>query len=158
MLKTPEDRLAEIKLYELVIDELQKGKEIKGLWAKAFSESDGDEEKTRARYIKLRVEMMGDEWRALQKSLKRKIQIDEAEAIAREQETKKAEAAAQKEAELVEKARRREEWRRTEPDPKPERPVPKADWSSVMILIKIVGIVAVVLLIANTLLSPLNPG
>jgi hypothetical protein len=41
-------------LWEQVSDELKSGKRVDSLWARAFSESDGDASKTNARYIKLR--------------------------------------------------------------------------------------------------------
>lgn len=46
------------ELYALVADEIEAGKIDKGLWAKMFAESDGDESRTRARYLKARVDQM----------------------------------------------------------------------------------------------------
>ena len=62
MFKTPEDRLSEIQLYELVAEELEQGEQSKGLWAKALAEGEGNIEKAKGLYIKLRVEMIKDEW------------------------------------------------------------------------------------------------
>jgi len=42
MFKTPEDRLSEIQLYELVAEELEQGEQSKGLWAKALAECVND--------------------------------------------------------------------------------------------------------------------
>jgi hypothetical protein len=62
MFKTPEDRLSEIQLYELVAEELDQSKQSKGLWAKALADGEGNIEKAKGLYIKLRVEMIRDEW------------------------------------------------------------------------------------------------
>ncbi len=43
------------ELYEHVADELRKNSIKQGLWAKAFSESDGDKSKTQAAYIRYRI-------------------------------------------------------------------------------------------------------
>ena len=67
MFKTPEDRLSEIQLYELVAEELEQGEQFKGLWAKALAEGEGNIEKAKGLYIKLRVEMIKDEWAHLDK-------------------------------------------------------------------------------------------
>ena len=42
MFKTPEDRLSEIQLFELVAEELEQGEQSKGLWAKALAEGDAE--------------------------------------------------------------------------------------------------------------------
>jgi hypothetical protein len=62
MFETPEDRLTEVQLYELVAEELENNQQSKGLWAKAISDSEGNHEKAKALYIKLRVQMIKDEW------------------------------------------------------------------------------------------------
>ena len=50
------------KLYEQAYDEATSNKNInKGLWAKAFAESEGDEKKTQSVYIKLRVDSLSKE-------------------------------------------------------------------------------------------------
>jgi hypothetical protein len=51
-------KLAEEKLYELAAEEITANNIRPGLWAKAIPESDGDNAKAKARYIKLRVETM----------------------------------------------------------------------------------------------------
>jgi hypothetical protein len=43
--------------YQYAAEELDTGNIDKGLWARLFSETDGDENRTRARYIKERVAM-----------------------------------------------------------------------------------------------------
>ena len=60
MLKTPEDRLTEVQLYEVVAEELENNQQSKGLWAKAIADSAGDHEKIEALYIKSRVQMIKD--------------------------------------------------------------------------------------------------
>jgi hypothetical protein len=62
MFKTPEDRLSEIELYELVAEEIENNQQSKGLWVKALSDSGGDLDKGQALYVKLRVQMIKDEW------------------------------------------------------------------------------------------------
>lgn len=50
------------KFYEQAYDETTDNKNIKkGLWAKAFAESEGDEKKTQSIYIKLRVNSLTEE-------------------------------------------------------------------------------------------------
>lgn len=71
MFKTPEDRLSEIQLYELVAEELEQGEQSKGLWAKALAEGEGNIEKAKGLYIKLRVEMIKDEWASNERRRKR---------------------------------------------------------------------------------------
>jgi hypothetical protein len=55
------DRLVEEKLYELVHRELESGERRDGLWAKAFQNSQGDEQKANALYIGYRVQSIKDE-------------------------------------------------------------------------------------------------
>ena len=61
MFKTPEKRLTEVQLYELVAEEIENNQQSKGLWTKAISDSEGDHEKAQALYIKLGVQMLKDE-------------------------------------------------------------------------------------------------
>ncbi|MCL1036457.1 hypothetical protein L2750_04735 [Shewanella submarina] len=51
----------EEKLYELVVEELQSGKQRMGIWAKALSLSGGNQELAKAKYIDLRVQSIRDE-------------------------------------------------------------------------------------------------
>ena len=91
MFKTPEDRLSEIQLYELVAEELEQGEPSKGLWAKALAEGEGNIEKAKGLYIKLRVEMIKDEWAYAEKvAVQREKQAEEqkrAEALAAKAQT-----------------------------------------------------------------------
>lgn len=45
----------ELEIYEMVANEINSGKVRTGLWAKSFAECEGDENRTRALYMKLRV-------------------------------------------------------------------------------------------------------
>ena len=51
----------EEKLYALAAAELEGGDRDEGLWAKCFVECDGEETKTKVRYIKVRVSRLKDE-------------------------------------------------------------------------------------------------
>jgi len=80
MFKTPEDRLSEIELYELVAEEIERNQQSKGLWVKALSDAEGDLDKGQALYVKLRVQMIKDEWAHLDKVLKEQEKARQAEA------------------------------------------------------------------------------
>ena len=45
-------KMDEEKIYSTIAKEIESNKLKKGLWTKAFSESEGDENKTKALYIK----------------------------------------------------------------------------------------------------------
>ena len=48
------------ELYELISEEIESNNTKKGLWTKAFSESEGDEQKAKALYIKHRFDQIKD--------------------------------------------------------------------------------------------------
>jgi len=48
----------EEKIYELISEEIENGNTRDGLWTKAYSKSEGDENKTRALYIKYRFDQI----------------------------------------------------------------------------------------------------
>lgn len=54
------ERLAEEKIYEKVYGEVASGIKREGLWFKALSESDGEETKAKALYVKYRVHLLID--------------------------------------------------------------------------------------------------
>jgi hypothetical protein len=54
-------RRREESRYEEVLREIQDGQRIDGVWAKSFSESDGDLPKSLARYIRYRMEGIRDD-------------------------------------------------------------------------------------------------
>ena len=53
-----EEHMIEEEFYELAYEEIESGNLKKGLWAKAFSKSDGDENKAKALYIKYRFDQI----------------------------------------------------------------------------------------------------
>lgn len=53
-------------LYEYVLDEMEQGVRIKGLWAKALAHSDGMESKAKSMYMQYRVQSIKDQFNALQ--------------------------------------------------------------------------------------------
>ena len=53
-----EEHMIEEEFYELAYEEIESGNLKKGLWAKAFSEAEGDENKTKALYIKYRFDQI----------------------------------------------------------------------------------------------------
>ena len=56
--KLAASKIAEEQLYAQAAEEVAAGVIRQGLWAKAIAESDGNEAAAKARYIKLRVELM----------------------------------------------------------------------------------------------------
>lgn len=54
-------RLVEEQLYGHVAQELKRGIRREGLWAKALADSDGNDEKAKALYLKYRVQSIRDE-------------------------------------------------------------------------------------------------
>ena len=66
--------------YEQVSKEIQSGHKEEGVWAKAFAESEGDEQKAKAIYIELMVEKMDLEYEArleLEKESEKEKQLAE---------------------------------------------------------------------------------
>ena len=55
------DRVNDEKYYAEVLREMNSGIRRDGIWAKALADSDYDEKKAQARYIKLRVQSLKDE-------------------------------------------------------------------------------------------------
>jgi len=53
-----EDHMVEEEFYELAYEEIESGNLKKGLWAKAFSEAEGDGNKAKALYIKYRFDQI----------------------------------------------------------------------------------------------------
>ncbi|MCG7641925.1 hypothetical protein MHM99_10390 [Alteromonas sp. MmMcT2-2] len=60
-IKAAINRLIEERLYGIVAGEIAKGDIRQGLWAKAFSQSSGDEQAAKSKYIELRVDSLRDE-------------------------------------------------------------------------------------------------
>ena len=72
-----EGHMIEEEFYELAYEEIESGNLKKGLWAKAFSKSDGDENKAKALYIKYRFDQMND----VQPQVEEKVKIEEKKAV-----------------------------------------------------------------------------
>lgn len=54
------NRAEETILYEYVLDELEDGYKVRGLWAKALAMSEGDENKAKSLYMQYRVQNIKD--------------------------------------------------------------------------------------------------
>ena len=54
-------KINEDDFYEQAWSEVEENKQIKSIWAKAFTQSEGNSEKTKAVYIKLRVDSLKKE-------------------------------------------------------------------------------------------------
>ena len=54
-------RIQETQLFEYVMNEINQNDRKEGIWGQALVASEGDQEKARALYIKLRVEALKDE-------------------------------------------------------------------------------------------------
>lgn len=55
-----EKRLEDQFLFEFVLDELESGTKIKGLWAKAYANAEGDSNKVEPLYMQYRVQSIKD--------------------------------------------------------------------------------------------------
>lgn len=80
-------RVEEEALYEAVVQELANGIKRDGLWAQAFAESDGRQDSTKARYLKLRVQALRDELtlaRELVEARERRTAIEQAPELVSE--------------------------------------------------------------------------
>ena len=67
----------EDEIYEQISAEIKSGNTKKGLWTKAFSEAEGDENKAKAVYIKYRFDQMND----VQPQVEEKVKIEEKKAV-----------------------------------------------------------------------------
>jgi hypothetical protein len=132
MFETPEDRLSEIQLYELVAEEIANNQQSRGLWVKAISDTEGNHEKAKALYIKLRVEMIKDEWAYADKVAAEEAKQAEARGAAEQQrqryaedDRKRKEDKKQREAYLASEREkgwgRRVEWDKSVENTKPDR-------------------------------------
>jgi len=59
--------MSDEQLYARVVAELSRQGPVRALWAKAYAESNGNDQATRARYLRLRVSQLAEEDRALSK-------------------------------------------------------------------------------------------
>ena len=69
--KDADDRLAEEMLYAEAMREIESGIRRDGLWGKAIAESDGDEKKAKAFYLKLRVQALKDELKVARQNFRK---------------------------------------------------------------------------------------
>ena len=111
-LDSPSTRLSDDELFEQAYDELQNDELIKSVWARALSESDGDEKKAEALYLKLRVQQIKDKKHlsAQKKQANKKAQ----QKKKLEEERVKAEIAFRKEAEAAQLKRLEQEQHQLE--------------------------------------------
>jgi len=70
-----EEHMIEEEFYELAYKEIESGNLKKGLWAKAFSETEGDENKTKALYIKYRFEQIKESHKEIDEK-EEEVEID----------------------------------------------------------------------------------
>lgn len=75
--KLAASKLAEEQLYALAAEEVACGQIRQGLWAKAIAETGGDDAAAKARYLKLRVEIMKAEAEVTDYAMKQAAQIVE---------------------------------------------------------------------------------
>ncbi len=136
MFKTPEDRLSEIELYELVAEEIVNNQQSKGLWAKAIADAEGELEKAKALYIKLRVQMIMDEW-----AYADKVQAEEAE---RRRRTDEAASAAEMERREEEESRRRQ----TQAQKNWDQPQYQKDYVPLVIILGTLAVLGIFILFA----------
>ena len=65
----------DFEIYEKIMIEIETDNEIKSTWAKALSQSDGDDKKANSLYINLRVQEIKIELENLQKQRALEIQL-----------------------------------------------------------------------------------
>jgi len=110
-IKGSKGRLKEEAIYSAVMKEMKAGLKSDGLWGQAISETEGNEKKAKALYIKLRVQALKDEINIYQKQQdqlsSRKKQL--AEERKHQLEVKKEKDQARKKAQEEEKQRKYEE-------------------------------------------------
>jgi hypothetical protein len=102
LFKSAADRLLEEQIYEAVALEISKGKVKPGLWAKALSQTNGNEKLTQSVYIKLRVQNIKDE-DEVQNDIEREMDRRAAEREAQEAAARWEATRAEREAEELEK-------------------------------------------------------
>ena len=70
-----EEHMIEEEFYELAYEEIESGNLKKGLWARAFSETEGDENKTKALYIKYRFDQIKEGHKEIERE-EEEVKID----------------------------------------------------------------------------------
>ena len=69
------DSLDDEKIYDQIADEFSKNIRKEGLWLKAFQEADGDDNKTKALYIKYRSESIKKDFEKIREEERLNLQI-----------------------------------------------------------------------------------
>jgi hypothetical protein len=77
-------KMSDEHFYARVADELRRGGPISGLWAKAFAECNGDDSRSKALYLRLRVQQLKQAERAARKAEEAAQQASEQEQIVRQ--------------------------------------------------------------------------
>ena len=73
--------MVEDKLYEMALDEVEKGILKKGAWARALSQSDGIDAKAKSIYLQFRVEAMKNEAQIMESVLEELNKVEKREII-----------------------------------------------------------------------------
>ena len=105
-------RLSDDDLFEQAYDELQNDELVKGVWARALSDSGGDEKKAEALYLKLRVQHLKDEKRLTTQKKQAKKKAEQKKKL--EEDRIKAEIAFRKDAEAAQLKRLEQEQHQLE--------------------------------------------
>lgn len=77
------------KMYEIAMDEIETGTVQKGLYARAFSQSEGDKDKTAALYINFRVQSLHDEFAKFENALTPEPKVELLKATEADKRAKK---------------------------------------------------------------------
>lgn len=141
---TSTQRLEESRLFEKAYEEYEHDVIVKGLWAKAIAEAEGNEKKVEAIYLKLRVQQIKDETELSAKSKQSKSKAAKKKKL--EETRKKREEELQKQAEVnylqqLEKEQRQLEYEKREEeafDAIPERSLPLLN---ILIFVVFVGLI-----------------
>ena len=73
LFESSDKRQEDVELYEIALEEIEQEKIIKGVWAKALSISEGDEQKARSKYLEIRVRLLRDEKKSIAKETERQL-------------------------------------------------------------------------------------
>ena len=133
--KLAASKLAEEQLYAHAAEEVSSGQIRQGLWAKAIAETGGDDAAAKARYLKLRVEIMKAEAEVTDFATN---EADKASERREKQAAAEAKAELQKKIEEVEHSR---SWTGDNVD---------AETGRVVMIVLLIGISAVLLAVFAT--------
>ena len=101
--KLAASKLVEEQLYEAAANEVASGQIRQGIWAQALAETDGNEPAAKARYLKLRVEIMKAEADVMTYATEQASSATRAEKDREEKARKNREENARKNSEVDEK-------------------------------------------------------